>query len=132
MEGGGTVTKTQINRWKKLIEYMKQPQEKLRHSEFSFSRISVTLHCRSAGCAMGEFPSIWPAKFPNPWIVQEEICDWLGITLEERDSLFYPSISGISAPWNRKCLTRDATKEDVVEGFENFLDWRKNGPLNED
>lgn len=73
-----------VDRFKELITYLKQPQEKLYHDKFDFSFEHRVTDCGSSGCAIGEFRYIWPQEFKFFWPYAMQIEKWFGISIDEK------------------------------------------------
>lgn len=130
-------------RMQKLINHLKS--DKLGHEEFNFSCINAgeikgntfveakeRNECGTVGCALGEFPIIWPNTFAfsydsivaiekilpkNKYSTGDKLASiWLNIPKIHAFSLFYPNrtICGIQ-------LGSGATKEQVINRLEVYM-----------
>jgi len=114
---------------------------KLGHKVFDFSTFNRfdlyapgtrrTVGCGTAGCFIGECPIIWPEEWEFNYGYlpvlreggggkpSESAMGFFGITGEEFQFLFMPGYK--RAPWNDFNLGPLATKEEVAQGMENFI-----------
>lgn len=116
-----------------LAEHLKNG--KLGHEHFDIGVIHEIWTCHSSGCAIGEFPVLWPEYFKyqganvvpnltndffmyNGWRSSRDFFD---ITEEDHSKLFY---AHAKLPWlSGKMLSLRATKEEVAESIIAFTNW---------
>ena len=93
-------------------------------------------HCGTNGCAVGEFPAIWPQDWhfdtKDPFSalprlrhahnkhVESDVCDWLGLDMNAYYHLFVPS-SQEPGDFGGQVLYRDATKDQVAANIRAFI-----------
>jgi len=119
------------------------------HPVFDFSHVSSynefaeclpsVPHCGTAGCAIGEFPIIFPDKFifarsvdpslrnirmkdtPHEDIsVSGEVSSFLGIPRDAVDHLFYPYTQSVRA-FGGDLLPYDASRFEVANNIDDFI-----------
>lgn len=125
-------------RIKKLIKHLRS--DKLGHKVFDFMYVNHNeneeepteiYQCGTIGCAMGEFPILWPKVFMFDyhginWIEGASdalsfrslkvVCEWLELPLEDALKLFYPNQTIVEITLGSK-----ATKEQVADRLEIYL-----------
>lgn len=128
------LSKQTIKKLTKIVNHLRKSQSEMLHEKFDFS----TINCDSAGCALGEFPAIFPKSFvemdgndcprpikpPNTEDRTIWYSEYLGIDEELLHYLFYPQIHK-SAQIYRSCkfnnLDNNATKEQVADHIEQYI-----------
>lgn len=112
-----------------LAEHLKHG--KLAHDRFDFGTIHSVENCGSAGCALGELPTLWPESFfirPNVGDVRlmpggQTIPEFFGITGRDFIDLFFP---GHILSWcNNTLLPRSASKDLVADSIIAFVNWEE-------
>lgn len=137
--------KIRIDRLKKLLAHMEQPQEKLGHKEFDFEIYDNGYggECGTAGCMAGELPFIWPDKWRlctsplknhpilkggSVYILSTEwhLMQWFGLDAGMVKHLFYPHFQDTDKYGGKKMLNSSSKKEEVVENLREFIKWAEN------
>ena len=118
------MSEPRYDRLQQIVNHLRNG--KLAHKNFDFTIVDngVGNDCGTNGCAVGEFPKIWPEQFfwlystvgerengqtHNPALLASK---WLNIADSDARYLFYPDSSG---------LGNNATKEQVANHIENFI-----------
>ena len=129
------------DRFLKLYNHMRQPQEKLGHQTFDFTQFNDERNvCGTSGCMAGELPII----FPDNWYfdslkevriidsldfhVKTDLVEFFNIPIDEVYHLFYPESQDSKIdPYylNHSELKMSATKEEVVEKPLPFFGYKK-------
>lgn len=138
--------KVNLNRLKKIADHLESGE--MMHKFFDFTTFNSEARdftgCGTAGCAVGEFPAIWPddwefKKVPDQIIenyytprlkktkgmstgskVVEDVKEWLSISDKEFMLLFVPYAE---EPFR---LTAFATKEQVAANIRKFIKIKEN------
>ena len=123
---------------------------KLGHKKFDFRYFNNGAKdargCGTSGCAVGEFPIIFPEHWefgceyrPAPRAaagarvnVLVQVSDFLKISFREAEGLFIPTggiTTTISAPWNRsgQSLSGRANRKQVAAAIRRFIAWKEQG-----
>jgi len=121
---------------KRLLKVAKHLETgKLGHEKFRFCTVNSgpkdARGCGTLGCAIGEFPIIFPRvfKFSEDWVRPKKenhpplysvVQSWFGITDQEDDHLFYPNKQ---EPYHfgGKILTDRATRKAVAKNIRAFI-----------
>lgn len=153
----GTMNKKRLL---KIAKWLEQPQEQLAHPIWNYLHVNhyllneaiysrtqkqknyCMMGCGSVGCAMGEFPAIWPKHWSwtkvsieridkrTAWTLQEEISAWLDISVNESMYLFIPSqvlydIEGKELDFVSP--SNNASKNQVAKHIRNFVKLKEKG-----
>lgn len=129
-------TRIRFDRLEQIAEHLEHG--KLAHEQFYFSCYNRTDSpdqykpngCGTMGCAVGEFPAIWPDTWS--WFFDEvrkdglngrmiyDVGDWLGITFHEYYHLFIPREQN-TKKYGGIELRHSATKYQVAANIRAFI-----------
>ena len=127
-----------FDRLKELAGHLETGQ--LAHERFDFSCYNANEDgsdleigaCGTLGCAIGEFPAIWPEEFSwhgggiasakmKIWNGLDLAVCWLGIYLDAVEHLFFPLEQEPSLYGGRR-LGPDATRHEVAANIRAFIE----------
>lgn len=143
----------------KIADHLESGQ--LGHKVFDFNRFNCSFNeagfiekpqgnvCGTNGCAIGEFPILWPDLWEfnaaggllrvglkdrsvvkeNPFYEISHAAAFLGVSNSEAFALFSPQdeFDVDPHPWNNSLIFGSATKEEVAAHIRRFISWKEAG-----
>lgn len=119
----------------KLASYLEKTRFTKKH-RFNFAVVTTTTECGTAGCAIGEFPRVFPGAFKyladgatgvvkksqNEYVQSYPAlaAEFMGITVKEAMHLFYPS-KQCPESYGGEMLFSDATPKQVAANIRAFV-----------
>jgi len=139
--------KIRTGRLRKLAKHLRSKH--CVHNKFDFGTVARGQmdkdgnYCGSAGCAMGEFPAVWPNEWrwmslyafitrvnifhksqrddnSKPYIDSHIIADFFSITVREVEHLFFPMAQNM-IQFGGKKLGDKTTAIDVADNIDAFI-----------
>lgn len=122
----------------KVFDFRTYNSEIVKCDDGSFTKRTIPNNkCGTHGCAVGEFPVIFPENFDWNFInIDYKVRKFLNIDMEAYRLLFVPAPECVLSTClldrcfkNVKYLPFDATKEMVAENIRNFIEYVKENNL---